>query len=191
VSDGKHLYFTSELGNVFVIAAEPKFGIKGILQLPETCMSTPAISDGMLLFRTRHQLIAIGEGGRAEGLKRSAQTTAATEPPPIVLKKPDAALAGDWQGTLEIDTVKLRVRFSIQDAGTQMKGMMTSLDQGNAKVELSRVGDRQGAVHLAMDAMAAYFEGRWNEAKDELKGEWHQLDKSWPLVLKRVPPDAK
>jgi len=124
-------------------------------------------------------------------LKRSAQTTAATEPPPIVLKKPDAALAGDWQGTLEIDTVKLRVRFSIQDAGTQMKGMMTSLDQGNAKVELSRVGDRQGAVHLAMDAMAAYFEGRWNEAKDELKGEWHQLDKSWPLVLKRVPQDAK
>jgi outer membrane protein assembly factor BamB len=191
VSDGKHLYFTSELGNVFVIAAEPKLLIKGVQQLPETCMATPAISDGMLLFRTRHQLIAIGEGGGAEGMKRSAQTIASTEPPPIVLTKPDAALAGEWQGTLGSGTRKLRLRFSIQDDGAQMKGVMTSLDQGDIKTELSRVGNHQGNVHLAMDAMAAHFEGRWNEAKDELNGEWHQLDKTLPLVLKRVPPKSR
>ena len=191
VSDGRYLYFASELGNVFVVAAERKLSIKGVHPLPETCMATPAISDGMLLFRTRHQLIAIGEGQRSAGMKLSSQTTAATEPPPLVLKKPAAALAGDWQGTLQVGTTKLRLRFSIQDAGAAMKGTMTSLDQGNAKLELSRVGDHEGTVHLEVDSLAAHFEGGWNDAKDELKGEWHQLDKTFPLVIKRQPPEGK
>src|SRR3954470_7257249 len=47
VSDGKHVYFTSELGNVFVVAAEPQLRILGVHPLPETCMATPAIADGM------------------------------------------------------------------------------------------------------------------------------------------------
>jgi PQQ-like domain len=187
VSDGKHLYFTSELGNVFVVAAEPKLTITGIHQLPETCMATPAISGGMLLFRTRHHLIAIGEGGRSEGMKLSSETLAATEPAPLTLKKPDAALAGDWQGTLQVGEAKLRVRFSIRDAGQEMKGTMTSLDQGDAQVELSRVGEHKGTLHFEMDDMSAHFEGRWNEAKDELKGEWHQAAQSLPLVLQRLP----
>lgn len=191
VSDGRHLYFTSEVGNVFIVAAEPKLRIIGVHPLPETCMATPAIADGMLLFRTRHHLIAIGEGGHSEGMKLSSQTLAAAEPPPVLLGKPDAALVGDWQGTLEPGAMKLRVRFSIQDAGDTMKGTMTSLDQGNAKMELSKVGQHEGTVRLEMDAMAAHFEGRWNEAKDELKGEWHQLEKTFPLLLKRSPADGK
>ena len=80
-------------------------------------MATPAIADGMLLFRTRHQLIAIGEGGRSEGMSLSSQTVANVEPPPMALKKPDAALVGDWQGTLEVGSRRLRVRFSGRDAG--------------------------------------------------------------------------
>ncbi len=72
-----------------------------------------------------------------------------------------------------------------------MKGTMTSLDQGNAKVELSRVGEHQGGVRLEMDAMAARFEGRWNEGKNELRGEWNQLEKGFPLVLKRVEAGGK
>lgn len=187
VSDGRHLYFASELGNVFVVAAERKLNLKGIHPLPETCMATPAISDGMLLFRTRHQLIAIGDGGRSEGMQLSAQTRAASEPPKLVLAKPHAALVGDWEGTIQVGDVALRVRFSIRDAGADMKGTLTSLDQGNVTMDLSQVGDHQGTVHLKVDPIGAHFEGRWNEAKDELKGEWHQLDKALPLALKRMP----
>jgi len=65
VSDGQNVYFTSEAGTVFVVAAESNFTLKGMYQLPETCMSTPAIVDGMLLFRTRHSLIAIGAGKKS------------------------------------------------------------------------------------------------------------------------------
>lgn len=191
VSDGKHVYFTSELGNVFVVAAEPRLRVIGVHPLPETCMATPAIADGMLLFRTRHHLIAIGAGGHTEGMKLSSQTAAATEPPRVALKKPDAALVGEWQGTLEVGTIKLRVRFSIQDAGADMKGTLTSLDQGNAKVELSKIGEHEGTVQLVADDLAARFEGRWNANKDELRGEWHVLDKALPLVLKRAKSDGK
>ena len=54
------LYFTSELGNVFVLPAEEKFSVAATNHLGETCMSTPAISAGTLFFRTREHLVAIG-----------------------------------------------------------------------------------------------------------------------------------
>ncbi|MSU22577.1 MAG: pyrrolo-quinoline quinone [Opitutus sp.] len=60
VSDGRHVYFTSELGNVRVIAATEKFSLVATNSLGETCLSTPAISDGMLFFRTREKLVAVG-----------------------------------------------------------------------------------------------------------------------------------
>jgi outer membrane protein assembly factor BamB len=60
VSDGRHLYLTSELGNVMVIPASDTFSIVATNKLDETCLATPAISDGTLFFRTREKLVAIG-----------------------------------------------------------------------------------------------------------------------------------
>jgi outer membrane protein assembly factor BamB len=64
VSDGRHVYFTSEQGVVFVLAAADQYSLAGTNELRETCLSTPAISEGTLFFRTREKLIAVGaEGG--------------------------------------------------------------------------------------------------------------------------------
>lgn len=60
VSDGRHLYFTSELGNVFVVPATGTFSVVAANKLEETCLSTPAISEGTLFFRTREKLVAVG-----------------------------------------------------------------------------------------------------------------------------------
>jgi len=60
VSDGRNLYFTSELGNVFVVPARPEFAVLTVNTLGESCLSTPALSDGTLFFRTRSQLVAVG-----------------------------------------------------------------------------------------------------------------------------------
>ena len=67
VSDGRHLYITSELGNVVVIPATEqsslttaKLAVVATNKLEETCLSTPAISDGALFFRTRGKIIAVG-----------------------------------------------------------------------------------------------------------------------------------
>jgi outer membrane protein assembly factor BamB len=61
VSDGHNLYFTSEIGNVYVIPANGNFSVDSTNTLNETCLSTAAVSDGTLFYRTRHELIAIGK----------------------------------------------------------------------------------------------------------------------------------
>jgi outer membrane protein assembly factor BamB len=59
VSDGRHIYFPSETGNVFVLAAKPKFTVVATNTLDETCMATPAISNGRLYFRAREHLVCV------------------------------------------------------------------------------------------------------------------------------------
>lgn len=63
VSDGRHLYLTSELGTVTVVPARATFSIVATNKLGETCLATPAISEGTLFFRTRQKLIAVGGKG--------------------------------------------------------------------------------------------------------------------------------
>ena len=58
--DGK-LYATSEEGTVHVVAAGTSFELRAKNQLGETCMASPAISDGVLFWRTRGHLVAVGE----------------------------------------------------------------------------------------------------------------------------------
>jgi outer membrane protein assembly factor BamB len=61
VSDGHNLYFTSEIGHVYVVPANGQFSVAATNTLNETCLSTAAVSEGTLFYRTRHQLLAIGE----------------------------------------------------------------------------------------------------------------------------------
>ena len=62
VSDGRHLYFASEIGNVYVVPAGVKFSTVATNKLGETCMATPALSGGSLIFRTRDHVIATEPG---------------------------------------------------------------------------------------------------------------------------------
>ena len=59
-SDGR-IYFTSELGDVHVVRAGPEFEELAVNELGEIHMSTPAISEGVIFFRTRGHVIAVGE----------------------------------------------------------------------------------------------------------------------------------
>jgi len=58
-ADGK-LYFTSEEGKVHVIEKGETFRRLAINDLGESCLSTPAVSKGVLFFRARNHLIAVG-----------------------------------------------------------------------------------------------------------------------------------
>jgi outer membrane protein assembly factor BamB len=59
-ADGK-LYFTSEDGQVYVVKAGPKFELLATNPLGDLSMATPAISDGVLFFRTQSHLVAVEE----------------------------------------------------------------------------------------------------------------------------------
>ena len=59
VSSGEALYFTGESGAVHVVRAGPEFELISTNELGETCLSTPAVSDGRLFFRTRDHLVCL------------------------------------------------------------------------------------------------------------------------------------
>jgi outer membrane protein assembly factor BamB len=60
VSDGRHLYFPSETGNVIVMPVSETFSTLATNSMRDVCMASPAIHDGKLLFRTQTKLIAVG-----------------------------------------------------------------------------------------------------------------------------------
>jgi outer membrane protein assembly factor BamB len=60
-ADGK-IYFPAEKGDIYVVKAGPEFEVIAVNKMHETCMATPAISDGALLFRIRNHLVSIAEG---------------------------------------------------------------------------------------------------------------------------------
>ncbi|MCP4173619.1 MAG: PQQ-binding-like beta-propeller repeat protein [Fuerstiella sp.] len=62
--DGK-LYFTSEMGDVFVVRSGAEFELLSKNSMGEICMATPAISDGMLIVRGKSRIYGIGEPGDA------------------------------------------------------------------------------------------------------------------------------
>lgn len=57
--DGK-IYWTTEEGEVYVIEAGPEYHQRAVNNLNESTMATPAISAGVLYFRTLRSLIAVG-----------------------------------------------------------------------------------------------------------------------------------
>jgi outer membrane protein assembly factor BamB len=61
VSDGRHIYFNSEPGNVYVVSAQTNFSVIATNNLGEINMASPALSGGVVFFRTRERLIAIGK----------------------------------------------------------------------------------------------------------------------------------
>lgn len=53
------IYFTDNDGNVYRIKAGPEFELLSGNPLNDVCMSTPAISDGFMIFRTQTGLVAV------------------------------------------------------------------------------------------------------------------------------------
>jgi outer membrane protein assembly factor BamB len=61
VHAGENLYYTGEDGSVHIIKATEKFERIGTNQLGDPCMASPAVADGVLYFRTKTRLTAVGE----------------------------------------------------------------------------------------------------------------------------------
>lgn len=59
-SDGR-IYIVDEMGTVYILKDGPEFDLIAEIPLDEICMTAPAITDGMIYFRTQKHLIAVGE----------------------------------------------------------------------------------------------------------------------------------
>ncbi|HAV64694.1 MAG TPA: pyrrolo-quinoline quinone, partial [Verrucomicrobiales bacterium] len=60
VADGRHLFFPSEQGDIYVVPVSREFAIVSTNAMNETVMSSPALSSGRMFIRTRGHLVAVG-----------------------------------------------------------------------------------------------------------------------------------
>jgi outer membrane protein assembly factor BamB len=58
-ADGK-VYYASEDGRVFVLKAGPAFELLATNEMGESTLATPALSEGLIFWRTQGHLIAVG-----------------------------------------------------------------------------------------------------------------------------------
>lgn len=59
-SDGK-IYIVDELGTVYILQDGDQFKLLREIPMNDTCMTAPALTDGMIYFRTQKWLIAVGK----------------------------------------------------------------------------------------------------------------------------------
>ena len=59
-SDGK-IYIVDEEGTVYIISDEQSFRKIAEIPISDICMTAPAITDGMIFFRTQNFLFAVGK----------------------------------------------------------------------------------------------------------------------------------
>ena len=57
----EHLFLTAEDGRVIVVKAGGEFEVVAVNRCGESILATPAISDGVMYFRTQDSLMAVGE----------------------------------------------------------------------------------------------------------------------------------
>lgn len=96
------------------------------------------------------------------------------------------ALAGTWEGALDVggQTLRLVVKLARQPDGTG-GGTLVSLDQGGAEIPISTVVQKDTQVRFAVVSVGGSFEGQLKDG--QLSGIWSQGGGSLPLVLKRAP----
>jgi outer membrane protein assembly factor BamB len=64
VASGGKIYLASEEGYVYVVKAGPSFELIAENHMGESVLATPAISEGVLIYRTQGHLIAVSGAGR-------------------------------------------------------------------------------------------------------------------------------
>ena len=106
---------------------------------------------------------------------------------------PGKGLAGHWQGSLKATAVvELRLGLEITNAiSGKPEGVMVSLDQGNARIPITALTEKDGVVHLETKSIGGIFDGKFSSDGSELTGEWKQGGQTMPLVFKRLAKEAK
>jgi hypothetical protein len=95
-------------------------------------------------------------------------------------------IEGTWQGTLEGAGFKLRLAFHItKKPDGSLAGTMDSVDQGAKGIPLALVKFENGNLTLGLQGAAPNFEGKINDEKSEIKGDWKQSGLTSPFTLKR------
>jgi uncharacterized protein len=95
-------------------------------------------------------------------------------------------LQGIWNGTLDVNEVKLRLALKISEAadGT-LSGAMDSLDQGARDLPVTSMKYANPTLRVELRGLGAAYEGQLNKAERKLTGHWAQLGRTNALTFQR------
>ncbi len=97
------------------------------------------------------------------------------------------SVAGNWNGTLEVGAVKLRVIFKIsRDVAGALTARMDSLDQGARNIPVDVVTVKNKTLRLEVNAVKGVYEGTLDAAGTKVTGQWTQGPQKLPLVLEKT-----
>ena len=97
-----------------------------------------------------------------------------------------------WLGELNTGGAKLKLMFHIgKSKDGKDLASFDSLSQGQKNIPFDKVTVEKESVRLESTALKAVFEGKTDEAKTELKGEWRQGGAKFPLTLKKVDSEPQ
>lgn len=101
---------------------------------------------------------------------------------------PGEGLVGHWQGSLRATPViELRLVLEITESPDGgLAGQLVSVDQGNSRIPLTGVSERDGAVRIDAAGIGANFEGTLSPDGSELSGQWRQGGGERPLEFRRL-----
>jgi hypothetical protein len=95
-------------------------------------------------------------------------------------------ITGNWLGTLDAGSAKLRLLFKItQTAAGALTAKLDSLDQGARDIPVSSVTLKDNTVRLEVNTVQGVYDGTLDEAAKKLTGTWQQGGHSLPLTLER------
>jgi len=98
------------------------------------------------------------------------------------------SVAGNWNGTLEVGAVKLRVVFKIhQVAGGALTAKMDSLDQGARDIPVNAVTLKDKTLRLEVKAVDGVYAGTLDAVGTKTTGQWTQGPTTLPLTLVKGP----
>lgn len=95
---------------------------------------------------------------------------------------------GMWQGMVRTPTGTHRVALEVapRTIGDGLVASMTSSAQRPFSVLVDTVTVADHRVQMGMATAGTHFTGRMNDRQTEIRGNWIQEGKSYPLTLKRV-----
>ncbi len=95
-------------------------------------------------------------------------------------------VSGNWSGTLEVGSMKLRVIFKInKSAGSALTATMDSVDQGARDIPVDVVTLKDKALRMEVKAVSGIYEGTLDSTGNKATGQWTQGPQTLPLVLEK------
>lgn len=99
----------------------------------------------------------------------------------------DSLIIGNWVGTLDVQTTKLRIVFKIsKNENNQLVVFLDSPDQGVQNIPTSKVSFEGGKLIVDVASIRGNFTGEFNEKERTIIGVWKQMNYEFPLVLKAM-----